>query len=67
MLQDAENGEPCLPFCRSVFLKNSDLTQFLCCKPVKRTGRNRNKDGRSKKEQEEEKRRLEESEVATGT
>ena len=37
------------PFCRSVFLKNSDLTQFLCCKPVKRTGRNRNKDGRSKK------------------
>lgn len=54
------------PFCRSVFLKNSDLTQFLCCKPVKRTGRNRNKDGRSKRTGRGET-QAGGSEVATGT
>lgn len=37
------------PFCRSVFLKNSDLTRFLCCKPVKCTKRSRNKEGRNRK------------------
>lgn len=37
------------PYCLSVFLKSSDLIQLVCCKPVKRTKRSRNKDGWSKK------------------
>ena len=48
MLQDAENGNHVSLLSIRVF-EELGLTQFLCCKPVKRTGRNRNKDGRSKK------------------
>ncbi len=40
--------EPCLPLSIRV-LKNSDLTRFLCCKPVKCTKRSRNKEGRNRK------------------
>ena len=37
------------PFYPSVFLKNSDLTRLPCCKPVRRTGKNRSRGNWSKK------------------
>lgn len=47
-LQDAENGNHVTLLSIRVF-KELDLIQLVCCKPVKRTKRSRNKDGWSKK------------------
>ena len=46
-LQNAANGNHVSLL--SVFLKNSDLTRLPCCKPVRRTGKNRSRGNWSKK------------------